>query len=225
MGKQIKSKDTSILERVKILRDQHAAKSQTLLEGESTLSSLLEELRSRDLEALKSGHPFEGHTNLEKRIEEIRDQIAQARCDLPLLAQAIEELGQETIPEIVNGFVEWCESHNSEAVSLGQEIVERWHELRNVIRAAHTHRNQYNAKRSEVLAEMKGFGVRNTQPLLPPSTFYPLKGSSVAIGLKRSLDVTMSAPVDNPRSAQAGILRVEDLLRDGLQEAGVRAVG
>ncbi len=208
----VKAKDTSILERVNLLREQWEGKAAKIEENEAALKSLSGELQDGDLKKLKSGKSFEGRDELVRRLDVLRDEIAQAKRDLPLLAQAINELGQKAIPEVVDGFVEWCTSHHAGVVGLAQEIVDQWHKLREAIRAFRSHRQAFEEKRAEVSAELKTFGCRNPEQLYPRSTFYPTGRSSMAVALKGALDVTFASPLDH-RSSQAGIIHVEDLLK------------
>ncbi len=205
-----KTKDTSLLERVKLLREQWEEKAVKIEENELELSLLSEELRDGNLTMLKRGGEFKERAGLVERMDRLRDEIAEAKRDLPLLKEAIHELGEESIPEVIDAFEAWCAEHHGKITPLAQEVVDHWLTLRDAIRSLRKHREEYEAKRAEVSAELKTFGCRN--PVYPRSTFYPASRGSVAVALKSALAVTFSAPLDH-RSAQAGVLRVEDLLK------------
>ncbi|MBK7497212.1 MAG: hypothetical protein KJ050_16070 [Candidatus Omnitrophica bacterium] len=98
------------------------------------------------------------------------------------------------------------------AVILSKDVVDRWHELRDAIRALRNHREEYEAKRSEVYNELRGYGNNSPEQFFPRSILYPVSRGSLAVSLKRSLDVTLSTPM-NGRFPDAGILKLEDLMQ------------
>lgn len=212
MGRQIKPQGSVALGRLRILREQYERRADDLQKNEVVLNALQEEIKSGDLESLKSGRAFEGREDLEQRVELLRDSIAEAKANLPLLAQAIHELSIEAVPDLVDEYGTWFKEHNPEAIRLSERVVEEWNRVRDTIRTLLSHRAEHEDKIRELYGELKSFGFKKPERLCPPQTEYPVKRSSLAISLKAALDQSISVPAHHQAAQTAGILTVGRLL-------------
>ena len=190
---------TPNLDRIAMLRQQLTAKQQALADSEEELERLLGEMRERDLDQLKTAKVFGGRADLERKCSILMDGIAQAKNDLPLIGQAIAELGQQAIPEIIQQVRLECEARNQNPLALLDDLVTTANHLWDLLRANMRGREEFGQVTSAAVKALVEFGMNAPQAQTALHTggvpMYAIKSRDLPFLMKRLIDIAFSAPI------------------------------